>query len=84
MLPPLFSLKKLSNAICIRGKGEFSMTYTEEYQEHIQYTHDAFCKIVIRHAAIDMALRLRKQWGKEDNDSEQNKPRKNVQISAGF
>lgn len=24
-----------------------------EYQEHIQYTHNAFCKIVIRHAAID-------------------------------
>lgn len=36
-----------------------------EYQEHIQHTHNAFCKIVIRHAAIDMALRLRKQWNKE-------------------
>ena len=36
-----------------------------EYQEHIQHTHNAFCKIVIRHAAIDMALRLRKQWDKE-------------------
>lgn len=36
-----------------------------EYQEHIQHTHNAFCKIVIRHAAIDIALRLRKQWGKE-------------------
>ena len=36
-----------------------------EYQEHIQHTHNTFCKIVIRHAAIDMALRLRKQWDKE-------------------
>ena len=36
-----------------------------EYQEHIQYTHKAFCKIAIRHAAIDMALRLRKRWEKE-------------------
>ena len=36
-----------------------------EYQEHIQHTHNAFCKIVIRHAAIDMALRLKKQWGNE-------------------
>lgn len=29
-----------------------------EYQEHIQHTHNAFCKIVIRHTAIDMALRF--------------------------
>ena len=36
-----------------------------EYQKHIQYTHNAYCKIVIRHAAIDMALLLRKQWKKE-------------------
>lgn len=41
------------------------MTDFNTYKEHIQYTHNAFCKIVIRHAAIDMALRLRKQWGKE-------------------
>lgn len=27
-----------------------------EYQEHIQHTHNAFCMIVIRYAAIDMAL----------------------------
>ena len=36
-----------------------------EYQEHIRHTHNVFCRIVIRHAAIDMALRLRKQWQKE-------------------
>ena len=36
-----------------------------EYQEHIRHTHNAFCRIVIRHAAINMALRLRKQWQKE-------------------
>ena len=36
-----------------------------EYQEHIRHTHNAFCRIVIRHAAIDMALRLRKQWQRE-------------------
>ena len=36
-----------------------------EYQEHIRHTHNAYCKIVIRHAAIDIALRLRKQWEKE-------------------
>ena len=36
-----------------------------EYQEHIRHTHNAYCKIVICHAAIDMALLLRKQWKKE-------------------
>ena len=36
-----------------------------QYQEHIRHTHNAYCKIVIRHAAIDIALRLRKQWEKE-------------------
>lgn len=36
-------------------KGGFSMIYTEEYWEHIQYTFHAYCKIVIYHAAIDAA-----------------------------
>lgn len=53
----------LSPFLIIQREG---FTITElEYQEHIQYTHNAFCKIVIRHAAIDMALRLRKRWEKE-------------------
>lgn len=34
------------------------MTEFEEYQKHIQYTHNAFCRIVIRHAAIDAARKL--------------------------
>lgn len=36
-----------------------------EYQEYIQHTHNAFCRIVIRHAAIDAALRLRNRWKRE-------------------
>ncbi len=36
-----------------------------EYPGYIRHTHNAFCKIVIHHAAIDMALRLRKRWDKE-------------------
>ena len=32
------------------------MTEHEKYQEHIRHTHDAFCKTVIRHAAIDAVL----------------------------
>ena len=41
------------------------MPELEDYQDYIQRSHNAFCKIVIRHAAIDIALRLRKQWEKE-------------------
>ena len=32
---------------------------------HIQYTFNAFCKVVIRHAAIDIILKLRRRWERE-------------------
>ena len=32
------------------------MTEDEAYKVHIQYTFNAFCKVVIRHAAIDIML----------------------------
>lgn len=38
------------------------MTGLEAYKEHIQYSHNAFCKRVIRHAAIDKSLKLRRKW----------------------
>ena len=40
------------------------MTEFEKYQEHIRHTHNAFCRIVIRHAAIDAArsIRSRRNW----------------------
>ena len=38
------------------------MTEDEAYKVHIQYTFNAFCKIVIRHAAIDKILKLRRRW----------------------
>ena len=41
------------------------MTEEEAYKVHIQYTFNAFCKIVIRHAAIDMILKLRRKWERE-------------------
>lgn len=41
------------------------MTDLEDYQDYIQRSHNAFCKIVIRHAAIDIALRLKKKWKRE-------------------
>lgn len=52
MLPPLFSIKQPVDTISSIGKGEFSMTYTEAYKEHIIYTFHGFCKAVIRNAAI--------------------------------
>ena len=42
-----------------------SMTEDEAYKVHIQYTFNAFCKIVIRHAAIDKILKLRRRWERE-------------------
>lgn len=54
MLPPFL----------IIPKGGISLTELE-YQEHIRHTHNAYCKVVIHHVAIDIAVRLRKQWEKE-------------------
>jgi len=41
------------------------MTCTEEYKEHIEYTFNAFCKIVIRHATIDESRLLKSTWEHE-------------------
>ena len=41
------------------------MTEHEKYQEHIRHTHDAFCKAVIRHAAIDAARSIRSRRKRE-------------------
>ena len=41
------------------------MTEDEAYKVHIQYTFNAFCKVVIRHAAIDEILKMRRRWERE-------------------
>ena len=41
------------------------MTEQEAYQEHIRYTHDTYCRIVIRHASFDAARMLAAQWKRE-------------------
>ena len=41
------------------------MTEDEAYKVHIQYTFNAFCKVVIRHAARDKILKLRRRWERE-------------------
>ena len=41
------------------------MTEHEKYQEHIRHTHDAFCKTVIRPAAIDAARSIRSRRKRE-------------------
>ena len=55
MLPPSAIIQKWG----------FSMTEHEKYQEHIRHTHDAFCKTVIRHAAIDAARSIRSRRKRE-------------------
>ena len=40
------------------------MTEYEAYQEHIRYTHDTYCRIVIRHASFD-ARSEERRVGKE-------------------
>ena len=39
------------------------MTEQEAYQEHIRYTHDTYCRIVIRHASFDAA----RMWRRDGN-----------------
>ena len=41
------------------------MTEYEAYQEHIRYTHDTYCRIVIRHASFDAARMLVARWKRE-------------------
>ena len=41
------------------------MTDFEAYQEYIQRRHNAFCKAVIRYAARDMILQLRRKWERQ-------------------
>ena len=41
------------------------MTEIEAYQEYIQRKHNAFCKAVIRYAARDKILQLRRKWERQ-------------------
>lgn len=46
-------------------KYESFMPYTEAYKEHIIYTFNGFCKIVIRYAAIN-AWREQSRWRQKE------------------
>ena len=37
------------------------MSYSEEYKEHIEYTFNAFCKLVLRNAAINAYRDLKRR-----------------------
>ena len=37
------------------------MMNTEQYREHIEYTFNAFCKIVLYHAALDTYKKIRRK-----------------------
>ncbi len=41
------------------------MTEYEAYQEHIRYAHNAYCRIVIRHASFSAARMLAMRWKRE-------------------
>ena len=41
------------------------MTEYEAYQEHICYTYDTYCRIVIRHASFDAARMPAERWNQE-------------------
>ena len=41
------------------------MNEFEIYKEHIQYTHNAYCKVVIRHASYDAYRLIMAKWKKE-------------------
>ena len=41
------------------------MTESAAYKEHIEHTFNAYCMIVIRHAAIDAGRALRRKWQNE-------------------
>ena len=41
------------------------MTEYETYQEHIRYAHNAYCRIVIRHASFSAARMLAARWKRE-------------------
>ena len=41
------------------------MTEIAAYQEYIRCKHNAFCKAVIRYAAIGKIIRLRQKWERE-------------------
>ena len=42
-------------------KGVRKMMNSEQYREHIERTFNAFCKIVLYHAALDAYKKLRKK-----------------------
>ena len=41
------------------------MTDQIAYQEYIQRRYNAFCKAVIRYAALDKILQLKRQWERQ-------------------
>ena len=43
------------------------MIEIDAYQEYIRCKHNAFCKAVIRYAAIGKIIRLRQKWERENS-----------------
>ena len=66
MLPPLFIINCSPSTLHkLLRKGGISMTCTEEYKEHIEYTFHAFCKVVIRNAKYNALRTWRRKYQRE-------------------
>ena len=46
---------------CLGRKGVNKMMNTEQYREHIERTFNAFCKIVLYHAALGAYKKIRRK-----------------------
>lgn len=46
---------------CLERKGVRKMMNSEQYREHIERTFNAFCKIVLYHAALNAYKKIRRK-----------------------
>ena len=57
--------KKCHRPALLFRKGNFHDRPDSPYQEYIQRRYNAFCKTVIRCAALDKILKLKRQWERQ-------------------
>ena len=51
-----------------RKGGDEKMRYSEQFMEHIEYAFAAFCRVVLRNAALKQ---LRKEWLKSEHEEQE-------------
>ena len=65
--PPAFAGRQSRGATAPHYYSERGISMTDQiaYQEYIQRRYNAFCKTVIRCAALDKILKLKRQWERQ-------------------